>query len=185
MGGQSQAEPLYGALTEKPADPSTAPLEGAQALLPDGKGDLNKKEVSAVKNKSIDNYTTHPLCLEQKINDIDNHSTHPVRLVQKTGLGAGYLDDTLDHALSAVSLQQIKNATGPMPAEGLKKIHALWGHLSAAQLKKSLSHVEGMPAETKRIIERITKECSTCSKFSRAPTLPVGAHEPHCILIIP
>ena len=78
-------------------DPPTAPLEGAQALLPDGEGDPNQKEISAVQNNSIDNYTTHPL-----------------RLEQKTSLGTGYLDDTLDHALSAVSLRQIKNATGPM-----------------------------------------------------------------------
>ena len=61
-----------------------------------------------------------------------------------------------------------------MLAEGLKKIHALWGHPSAAQLKKSLSHIDGLPSETNRVVERITKECSTCNKFLEAPTLPVG-----------
>ena len=82
--------------------------------------------------------------------------------------------NALDNALSAVSLRQIKQTTGPMLAAGLKKIHALWGHPSAAQLKKSLSHIEGLPNETNRVVERITKECSTRNKFSEAPTLPVG-----------
>ena len=72
--------------------------------------------------------------------------------------GIGDFVNALDNALSAVSLRQIKQTTGPMLAEGLKKIHALWGHPSAAQLKKSLSHIEGLPNETNRVVERITKE---------------------------
>ena len=88
----------------KPADPSTEPLEGAQASLPiagvqsglqadrakplivqrhDGERDPNKKEISAVQNNGIDNYTTHPLRLEQKTNGIDNHTTHPLCLGQE------------------------------------------------------------------------------------------------------
>ena len=82
--------------------------------------------------------------------------------------------NALNNAFSAASLRQIKQTAGPMLAEGLKKIHALWGHPSAAQLKKSLSHIEGLPNETNRVVERITKECSTRNKFLEAPALLVG-----------
>ena len=67
----------------------------------DGHRGITKKESSAVTN-----------------NGIDDNTTHPLRSRQKNSLGNGDFDNTLDHALGAVSLQQIKNATGPMLADG-------------------------------------------------------------------
>ena len=67
--------------------------------------------------------------------DSDNDQTVSPCSQTLDSSGAGDFVNALNNALSAVSLRQIKQTTGPMLAEGLKKIHALWGHPSAAQLK--------------------------------------------------
>ena len=168
-----QAEPREGALCDNssvippdspPSQPFGTEAEVSSSAIPSPSDALGSS--SDVGNGSD---------LEQN-NPTDQENKHPISLCSTTADCSGVENfvSVLDNALSAVSLRQIKQTSGPMLAEGLKKIHALWGHPSAAQLKKSLSHIDGLPSETNRIVERITKECSTCNKFLEAPTLPVG-----------
>ena len=73
---------------------------------------------------------------------------------------------------TAVTLQEFRKATGNRLYQIVKSIHERWGHMPAAQLRKHLSGVPGLPDCLWKTVDKVVDDCDVCWKWHTQPPIP-------------